>query len=82
MTTRDETPKGTYENLLVAVAGIDCTGVFKQSVTQRALTMVDVSDDTEVAVALDGDGVDALLELTRRQFRLGFQSRISSDMFR
>ncbi len=80
MTTGDET-QVTYENLLIAVAGIDCAGVFQQPVAQRALAMVDMSDDTEVTVPLDGDGVDALFELVRRQFRLDFHGRISSSMF-
>jgi hypothetical protein len=81
MTARKET-KCTYENLLVAVTGVDCASVFQQPVTQRALAMVDVGNDAEVPVPLDGDGVDSLLELVRRQFWLYFQGRISPGMFR
>lgn len=37
--------------------------MLKQAVAEGALAVVDVSDDAEVAVALDGDGGNALLEL-------------------
>jgi hypothetical protein len=53
----------THENLLVGVAGRDGARVLEQAVGQGALAVVDVGDDAEVAVALDGDGGDALLEL-------------------
>jgi hypothetical protein len=60
--TREEIHE-TYKNLLVAIAGTDCAGILQQSVAQSTLSMVDVGDDAKVAVALDGDVVDALLEL-------------------
>jgi hypothetical protein len=55
--------KKTHENLLVGVARRDGARVLEQAVRQGALAVVDVGDDAKVAVALDGDRRDALLEL-------------------
>jgi len=61
------------EKLLLA-AGLDGARNLQQAVRQRRLAMVDVGDDAEIAVPVDGDLGDALLELS-----LGAESlRISS----
>jgi hypothetical protein len=53
----------SYEDLLVGVAGRDGARVLEEAVAQGAFAVVDVGDDAEVAVALDGDGLDAFLDL-------------------
>jgi hypothetical protein len=55
--------EGTNEDLLVVVAWRDGARVLEQTVAEGALSVVDVGDNAEVAVTLDGDGGDALLEL-------------------
>lgn len=57
------------EDLLVRIAGRDGARQLQQPVTQRALAMVDVRNDTKVAVSFDGDGSDPGFELSGRRFR-------------
>ena len=63
------------EDLLVA-AGLDRARQLEQPVRQRALAMVHVGDNAEVAVPLDGDRGDALLELALRAERLRVAPRV------
>lgn len=57
------------KDLLVA-AGLDGARQLEQAVRQRALAMVHVGDDAEVAVPLDGNRGNALLELALGAERL------------
>lgn len=58
----------TYENLLVLITSRDCTRQLQQPVTERALAMVNVGNDTKVAESLEGNGGNALFEVGRFPF--------------
>lgn len=72
----------TYQNLLVSIAGLDGAGVFQQPITQGAFAVVDVGNYAEIAVPLDGDGRDALLERCRNRLRLLLLGGIVPDLTR
>ncbi|KAK1920113.1 hypothetical protein P3342_002409 [Pyrenophora teres f. teres] len=61
------------EELLLS-ARLDGACNLQQAVRQRRLAMVDVGDDAEVAVPVDGDLGDALLQLRLRPVSLGIAS--------
>lgn len=67
-----------HQDLLVAVAGRDGARVFQQTIAQRALAMVDVGDDAEVAISVNRDGGDASLEFRGRRFLHRFGSECAS----